>query len=41
MPFISDLLPTSVVMAEYSDTKFEASFGILIKPAAEGGRGYT
>ena len=41
MPFISDLMDTSVVMHEYTDTKFEASFQQLIKSIEEGGRGYT
>jgi hypothetical protein len=31
MPFISDVLETSVVQHEYIDTKFEASFAMLVK----------
>ena len=26
-PFVSELMDTNVVMHEYTDTKFEASFG--------------
>ena len=40
MPFISDVLETSVVQHEYSDTKFEASFAMLVKDKEQGGRGY-
>ena len=39
-PFISELMETCVVMHEYTDTKFEASFTQLIKNKEDGGRGY-
>lgn len=40
MPFISELLETSIVQHEYTDTKFEGSFAQLVLSKADGGRGY-
>jgi ubiquitin thioesterase protein OTUB1 len=40
MPFISELMQTEIVAFEYTDTKFESSFGMLVKSKEEGGRGY-
>ena len=40
MPFISELMPTAVIHAEFADSKFNDSFAILTKPKSEGGRGY-
>ena len=41
MPFISEVMDTSIVAFEYSGTKFEQSFGMLVKSKEEGGSGYT
>ena len=40
MPFISELLETSIVSNEYIETKFEQSFKQMILPKEQGGRGY-
>jgi hypothetical protein len=40
MPFISEILETSLVALEYIGTKFEDSFKLLTNSKGEGGRGY-
>ena len=40
MPFISEVLETSVVAFEYTDTKFEESFKKIMESKEQGGRGY-